>query len=121
MKHIKNNEFLFTDEDGQKRIFLREKYFDFVCQLITDFFEKKIIQNEFYDYFVNLLNDLEDYEGVDFINHQIPLHWALCIIQNKHTIDSFTAEEYERFKIFSLKFKKQNNITSIILDYNIST
>lgn len=112
MKHIKNDEFLFIDEDGQKKIFLRGKYFEFVCLLITDFFEKKIIENEFYSYFISLLNNLEDYEGVDYINHQIPYHWALSIIQNK---DTYTPEELENLLELYSKFEEQNNLTSFII------
>jgi len=114
MKHIKNSQFLFIYDDGQKKIFLRGKYFEFVCLLITDFFNKKIIENEFYSYFISLLNNLEDYEGVDYINHQIPYHWALSIIQNKHTTDSYTSEELAQLLKFSSKFDKQNNLTSFI-------
>lgn len=45
MKPIKNSQFIFTDTDvGIKKIFLREKYFEFVCLLITDYYEKKIIK-----------------------------------------------------------------------------
>ncbi|EFK37707.1 Uncharacterised protein [Chryseobacterium gleum] len=115
MKHIKSSQFLFIDDDGQEKIFLREKYFEFVCLLITDFFNKKIIENEFHYYFISLLNNLEDYESVDYINHQIPYHWALSIIQNKHTTDSYTPEELEQLLEFSSKFDKQNNLNSFII------
>ncbi|ANF50527.1 hypothetical protein A0O34_08335 [Chryseobacterium glaciei] len=115
MKHIKNDKFSFIDDDGQEKIFLREKYFEFVCLLITEFFKKKIIENEFYNYFISMLNNLEDYDGVDYINHQIPYHWALSIIQNKNTTDSYTSEELEKLLEFYAKFEKQNNLTSFIV------
>ncbi|MCE3075330.1 hypothetical protein [Chryseobacterium gwangjuense] len=115
MKPIKNDKFSFIDDDGQEKIFLRGKYFEFVCLLITGFFEKKIIENEFYSYFISFLNNLEDYDGVDYINHQIPYHWALSIIQNKDTTDAYKSEELEKLLEFYSNFEKQNNISSFIM------
>ncbi|KIC61987.1 hypothetical protein [Chryseobacterium taiwanense] len=114
MTPIKENQFIFSD-DGNTKIFLREKYFEFVCLLITDFFKKEIIKNDFYTYFVNLLNDLEDDYGVFFIEHQLPIHWALCIIQNKHTVDTHSSNDESRLIEIWSEFKKQNGLKSFII------
>lgn len=45
----------------------------------------------------------------------ITYHWALSIIQNKHTTDSYTPEELEQLLEFSSKFDKQNNLTPFII------
>ncbi|WP_262152527.1 hypothetical protein [Chryseobacterium foetidum] len=120
MKPIKNSHFIFTDtDDGIKKIFLREKFFEFVCLLITDYYEKEIIENDFYKYFVNLLNDLDEDYGVFFIEHQMPTHWALSIIQNKHTTDNFDYDQ--RMKEISTKFERNNNLTSFVIDYTVLT
>ncbi|MEG1590477.1 hypothetical protein [Chryseobacterium sp.] len=122
IKPIKNSQFVFTDsdEDCVKKIFLREKYFEFVCLLITAFYQKEIIENDFYNYFVNLLNDLEDDQDVFFIEHHIPPHWALCIIQNKHTTDTYNKNDENRLSDIWLEFTKHNRLKSFIIDYNIS-
>jgi hypothetical protein len=118
MEPIKDSQFLFIDDDGTKKVFLREKYFEFVCLLITDFYNKEIVENDFYNYFVNLLNDLEDDYGVFFIEHHIPPHWALCIIQNKHTIDTYDKNDEDKLSDMWLKFTKHNSLKSFIIDYN---
>ncbi len=117
MKPIKNSQFIFTDtDDGIKKIFLREKYFEFVCLLITDYYEKEIVENDFYKYFVNLLNDLEDDSGVFFIEHQMPPHFALGIIENKIPEKSFKYDG--KMKEISMNFRKQNNLESFVIDYH---
>ena len=117
MKPIKNSQFIFTDtDDGIKKIFLREKYFEFVCLLITDYYEKEIVENDFYKYFVNLLNDLEDDSGVFFIEHQMPPYFALGIIENKIPEKSFKYDE--KMKEITEKFDKENNIKSFVIDYH---
>lgn len=120
MKPIKNSQFIFTDtDDGIKKVFLREKYFEFVCLLITDYYHKKIVENDFYKYFVNLLNDLDEDYGVFFIEHQMPPHWALSIIQNKHTTDVFDYDE--RMKKITTNFERKNNLKSFVIDYSVLT
>lgn len=120
MKPIKNSQFVFTDtDDGIKKIFLREKYFEFVCVLITDYYKKEVIENDFYKYFVELLNNLEDDYGVFFIEHQMPPYFALGIIENKIPEDSFQYDE--RMKNISSNFRKKNNLKSFVIDYSILT
>lgn len=68
-------------------------------------------------YFVNLLNDLEDDYGVFFIEHQLPTHWALCIIQNKHTVDTYNKNEENRLNEIWSKFVIQNGLKSFVIDY----
>lgn len=116
MNPIKESQFRFIDDEGVPKIFLREKYFQFVCLLITDFFKEEIIKNDFYRYFISLLNDLEDGYRVFFIEHQLPTHWALCIIQNKHT--TYNKDNDSKLRYIWLEFTKQNSLKSFILDYN---
>lgn len=112
MNPIKESHFIFIDDEGVTKIFLREKYFQFVCLLITDFFKEEIIKNDFYRYFINLFNDLEDGYSLFFIEHQLPTHWALCIIQNKHTIETYTKDNEDRLQKIWSEFIKQNNLKS---------
>lgn len=120
MKPIKNSQFIFTDtDDGIKKIFLREKYFEFVYLLITDYYNKEIIENNFYKYFVDLLNNLEDDDGVFFIEHQMPPYFALGIIENKIPENSFKYDE--RMKEITVKFDRKYNIKGFVIDYSILT
>lgn len=118
MNPIKNSQFIFTDTDDRvKKIFFREKFYEFVCLLITDYYEKEIIENDFHKYFVNLLNDLDEDYGVFFIEHLMPPYWALSIIQNKHTTDTFHYDH--RMKEISTKFRRNNNLKSFVIDYSV--
>lgn len=117
MNPINNSQFAFIDDDGTRKVFLREKYFEFVCLLITDYYKKEVPQNDFYNYFVNLLNNLDDYNGVYFVEHYMPPYWALSIIENDNTKNSFNYDE--RMKEISTKFRRENNLSSFIIDNNI--
>lgn len=121
MKPIKNSQFTYTDEYGIQKIYLIEKYFEFVCLLITDYYEKEIIENDFYKYFVNLLNTLEDYNAVNFIEHYLPTYWAISIIHNDDTDDAKAKVDDDKLIMLWKKFKTQNNIEDFIIDHNILT
>lgn len=121
MKPIKNSQFTYTDEYGIQKIYLREKYFEFVCLLITDYYGKEIIENDFYKYFVNLLNTLEDYIAVNFIEHYLLTYWAISIIHNDDTDDAKAKVDDDKLIMLWKKFKTQNNIEDFIIDHNILT
>jgi len=124
MKRIKNSQFIFTDDDGTKKIFLREKYYEFVCLLIRDYYKKEIVENDFHKGFIKLLNNLEDYQGVYFIDHYLPTYWAISIIHNDDTDDGkINMDETDDNKLIMLwqKFKIQNNIQDFIVDHSILT
>jgi len=119
MKPIKNSQFVFTDtDDGLRKVFLREKYFEFVCLLITDYYEKEIVENDFYKYFVDLLNNLEDDSGVFFIEHQMPPYFAQGIIQNSIPAPHSYYWD-ERMKEIIVKFDRKYNMKGFIIDYSI--
>lgn len=109
--------YLYKDEFGNECTFLRGKFYQYVCDLITVFFEEPLPDNEFHTNFVKALNTLEDYHDVYTFTIEYPWYWAICIIENNWTIHSLIkGKEDEELMEWVKKYKKENDIISLIID-----
>lgn len=52
--------YAYKDEYNNDCQFLRRKYYQYVSDLITDFFEEPLPDNDFHTRFLNVLNTLEN-------------------------------------------------------------
>lgn len=109
--------YIYKDEFENECTFLRGKFYKYVCDLITDFFEEPLPDNEFHRNFVNGLNTLQDYHDVYNFTVEYPWYWAICIIENNWTINSLIKEKSdEELMEWIKKYKKENEIVSLIID-----
>ncbi|MGE4513134.1 MAG: hypothetical protein AB7E26_04870 [Chryseobacterium sp.] len=109
--------FIYTDEFGNECTFLRGKFYKYVCDLITDFFEELLPDNEFHRNFVHGLNTIQDYNDVYSFTVEYPWYWSICIIENKWTINSLIKEKTdEELMAWVKKYKKENDIISLVID-----
>lgn len=105
---------IFTNDDDGKSVFLRKLYYEFVCEIITDFFKKPLEKNKFHDQFVSMLLNIEDYNDVYDITTEVGYYWALSIIHNEYTTESLSVEEIEKFSQFSADYYHKNEIISFV-------
>lgn len=114
---IKEDQFIFINDDGKKSIFYRREYYKHVSDIIKTFFNESLSDNEFHKRFISLLNELEDYNDVYNITTEMPFYWAICIIENdwttNHLIKDKTLDDYIQY---SKKYDKKNNITTFIIE-----
>lgn len=109
--------YLYKDEFGNECTFLRGKFYQYVIDLITVFFEEPLPGNEFHENFVKALNNLEEYHDVYTFTIEYPWYWAICIIENKRTINSLIkGKKNEELMEWIKKYKKENDIISLIID-----
>lgn len=117
IKGINEETYIFTDEENHKSIFLREMYYNYICALVTDFFDKPLEYNLINFKLINYLNALfadGNYEGVNEITGKPPYYWAMSIIENEWTTRTLSKEELEKHYIFQEEFYKKHNINSFI-------
>ncbi|MGN7863247.1 hypothetical protein [Chryseobacterium sp. 22458] len=109
--------YIYKDEFDNECTFLRGKFYKYVCDLITVFFEEPLPDNEFHKNFVNALNNLEDYHDVYKFTIEYPWYWAICIIENNWTVNSLIkGKNDEELMEWVKKYKKENDIVSLIID-----
>ena len=109
-------EFHFINDEDEKCIFYSKEYYDFVCALVLDYFNKDLQQNNFHDWFINTLNSFEDDEDVYFIDSEMPFYWALCIIENERTNKSLEGDELESYIQFSKNYRAERNIRTFLVE-----
>ena len=113
-------DFVFIDDatDGKKRIFHRFLFYSYIKNLIIDFFNIELKDNETHLRFISFLETLEDAGDVYFLTHEETYHWALSIIQNEAEPDEsiiINNQELNKKEMnFYLDFLKNNNIKSFI-------
>ncbi|GAA5083568.1 hypothetical protein GCM10023210_02360 [Chryseobacterium ginsengisoli] len=111
------NLYIYQDEFDNECTFLRKKYYEHICAMITDFFEEPLPDNEFYRNFLDVLNTLEDYHDVYYLTTEMPFYWAICIIENRrtnhHLIKNKTNDDFREWYI---KYKKENDIVRFIIE-----
>lgn len=111
------NLYIYQDEFDNECTFLRKKYYEHICAIITDFFEEPLPDNEFFRNFLDILNTLEDYHDVYYLTTEMPFYWAICIIENRrtnhHLIKNKTNDDFREWYI---KYKKENDIVRFIIE-----
>ncbi|WP_185287864.1 hypothetical protein [Chryseobacterium lactis] len=109
--------YAYKDEYNNDCQFLRRKYYQYVSDLITDFFEEPLPDNDFHTRFLNVLNTLENYEDVTYITCEMPFYWAICIIENRrthhHLIKNKTNEDYIQWHT---KYRTANDFVTFIIE-----
>lgn len=114
---INEETYVFTDKDGEKKIFFRKKYHEFVAALVKYFFRQHIKFNNIEALLISYLNGLPnsgDYKNINEITDNSPYYWAMSIIENEWTTKTLNKEELEKYYIFEKEFYKQNDISSFI-------
>lgn len=115
---INEETYIFNNDEGGKSIFLRGKYYEFVCKLVSDFFKEVLEYNFINARLINNLNALYDggkYEDIRKFVDKKPYQWAMSIIENKETATVLDDKSLEEYNIFLDEFFKANNIKSFIV------
>lgn len=118
---INEETYVFNDHGGGKGIFLRGRYYEFVCSLVTDFFEKPLEYNLANARFINHLNALFDNGSAEYISKflaQPPYDWALSIIENKETANTLNPEQLASYTEFLEAFYRKNGMTAFTIPQN---
>jgi len=114
---INEETYVFNDNEGGKSLFLREKYYEFVGSLVTDFFKQPFEYNIMNAQLINRLNALYadgNYQTISkFIGN--PPYWALSIIENKETTGILNVEQLKLYPEFLEEFYKKNGISSFVI------
>ncbi|BAP32478.1 uncharacterized protein CHSO_3441 [Chryseobacterium sp. StRB126] len=109
--------YAYKDEYNNDCQFLRGKYYKYISDLITDFFEEPLPDNDFHTHFLNVLNTLEDYDDIYYITSEMPFYWAICIIENRrthnHLIKNKTNEDYKKWHT---KYRTANDFVTFIIE-----
>lgn len=114
---INEETYIFNNSEGGKSLFLRGKYYQFVCSMVTDFLGKPLENNWINNALITRLNALPasgQYKNIrQFINKQP--YWALSIAENKETTNVLNPEQLKAYTKFLEEFYKNNGISSFII------
>jgi len=112
---VDEDEYLYSDDNNNEFIFLTKKYYDFVCSIVTNFFEAEINNNNQRSLFLNRLHTLHLESSFKEIIDVPAYEWALRIVQDQEVVEKLNDKELGRYHKFKLNFFKDENITSFIV------
>ncbi len=104
----------FSNENDESVIFLTKKYYDFVSQLVKDFFTNGISNNMQHSLFLGLLNTIHLESSFKEILDSKPYEWALRIIHDQEDVPELDVSELEQYHEFRDAFFKENNMNSFV-------
>lgn len=112
--------YIFNNNEGGKSIFLRGKYYEFVCNLVTGFFKKPLEYNLNNAGLISNLNALfadGKYKDISKFIDNPPYNWAISIIENKETTHILDEEQLKGYTEFLEEFNKKNDINSFFIPH----
>ena len=122
---IIDNEFedkYFYADNNVNKIFLTNKYHDFVLCLVSDFFKNDNIKNYVYNkawyYFLMYLRRIDTEDYLDKIIAKEPYQWAMSIIKDEENNEVLNDELLKNYYSFREEFLKRNNIDGFIINTN---
>ena len=114
---INEETYKFTNNDGDKSLFLRKKYYEFICSLVTDFFKKPLEYNSMNAGLISSLNALfadGKQKDVDrFIGQEI--YWAMSVIEDKEFQNLLIFTNSEEYNEFLADFYRENKINAFVI------
>ncbi|MFC5872369.1 hypothetical protein ACFP3I_07225 [Chryseobacterium arachidis] len=113
---IDEDTYVFNNDEGDKSIFLRGKYYEFISDLVKNFFKKPHVYNDLEYMLIGRLNALPASGNNKNIEQFIgkELFWALSVIENKETTTVLNEKQLQEYTEFRNEFFKTHHITSFI-------
>lgn len=101
-------------------IFLTKNYYDFVCELVIRFYDKKIKNNIQHSLFLNRLDAIQYYEdSFQEIQSKEPYQWAMSIIKDEEYNEILEGEALEQYQTIKDIFLKKHNITGFVIENDL--
>ena len=112
----------FYKENEENKVFLTNKYHNFILSLVTNFYKENTVKNYIYndtwDDFLMLLQLIDSEDNFDKINAKEPYQWAMSIIKDEENNEILNDEALKNYYSFRQEFLKKNNIDGFIINTN---